>query len=584
MNRKLIALLLASVMILSLAASCGSGSQPTTTPGTPGTPTTTPSTPSTTTPTTPTTPVEPDPEPFTGEHYGGDLVVGESNIPSTMDLHLGGTLLGQSRWMNNVYEPLATWDANGKLYGMICDYQQSADGLTHTYKLRDRHFSNGKKITMEDIEASLRRGIALGCTTEATFNKNFKDSVWEFTEDTLTVTFPSLNINFSDVMNYYNSVYKIMPKEICEKYPFTGGTETPEGFVWGAEAEPINEVEDVIGSGPYTLVSWSETKVELKRNEGYEIITEGNEDAVGLAAPQMAYPDTITFAINGDAASRTAAMMAHEYHVAMIQDSMTQAAEGMGLIGEGDGSNWTYSIFFNLHESNADSPVADLNVRKAIRAAIDCNAVMLAVTGNNQDRVFLDPYPMVAANTTYANTVIEDSGEWNVHDMAKAKEYLAQSNYNGETITFLSPSSGNIYNMAMVIIPQLEELGLTIDLQVVDNTAHGTMRKDPATGYDIGGWIVQQNETSPLHTTYITGTSSGWWTCDAKTEALKILQSYPVGSKESVEAYKAVLQAVVDEVPYVVMGRAVTYLYRWPDVVPNFHGTTIYYWNAYFTD
>lgn len=575
MSKKLIALLMAAMMLLSVAAACGNDAPeetPTKPVETPTTPAETPTTPA------PTQPVDPD-----AEKYGGDLIVGESNVSSGMDLHQVGTSLGNSRWMNNIYEPLATWDANGKKYGMICDYEESEDGLTYTFTLRDRHFSNGKKITMEDVEASLRRAIALGVTTEATYNKNFKGATWTFTEDKLVVTFEELNIFFSTVMCSYGSVYKIMPKEICEKYPFTGGTETAEGFVWGAEAPMINEVEDVIGSGPYTLTKWNgESEIVLTRNENYDIITEGNEDAIGLAAPQKAYCDTITFAINADAASRTAAMMAKEYHVALIQDSMVEAANAMGIIGENDGSTWTYSIFFNLHESNADSPVADVNVRKAIRAAIDCNAAMLAVTGGNQDRVHMDPYPMVKSNTVYANTIFEDCGEWNIHDVELAKKYLAQSNYNGEPIVYLTPSSGNVYNVAMAIIPQLEAIGLNIELKIVDSGSHTAMRKDPATGHDIGGWIVGQNETAPTHTSYVTGTAAGWWTNDVKTEALKELETNPIGSEKSVAAYKSILQAVADEVPYIVMGRADTYLYRWPEVVTDFNGSTIYYWNSYF--
>jgi len=579
MSKKLIALLMAAMMLLSVAAACGNEPAPAPTP----TPTPAPSepapapTPAPADP-TPAEPVDPD-----AEKYGGDLIVGESNVSSGMDLHQGGASLGNSRWMNNIYEPLATWDANGKIYGVICDYEQSEDGLVHTYTLRDRHFSNGKKITMEDIEASLRRAIALGVTTEATYNKNFKGSTWTFTEDTLTVSFETFNLNFNDSMSSYASVYKIMSTEVCEKYPFTGGTATAEGFVWGAEGAMINEVEDVIGSGPYTLTKWNgESEIVLTRNENYDIITEGNEDAIGLAAPQKAYCDTITFAINADAASRTAAMMAKEYHVALIQDSMVEAANAMGIIGEADGTTWTYSIFFNLHESNADSPIADVNVRKAIRAAIDCNAAMLAVTGGNQDRIHLDPYPMVKTNTTYANTIVEDSGEWNVHDVELAKKYLAQSNYNGEPIVYLTPSSGNIYNVAMAIIPQLEAIGLNIELQIVDSGSHTAMRKDPATGHDIGGWIVQQYTTTPNHTSYVTGTAAGWWTNDVKTAALEVMNSSPVGSEKSVNAYKEILQAVVDEVPYIIMGRADTYLYRWPEVVTDFNGSTIYYWNSYF--
>ena len=52
-----------------------------------------------------------------------------------------------------MFEGLGVLDANGKFYGQICDLEESADGLTVKCTLRDRCFSNGEKITMEDIKA-----------------------------------------------------------------------------------------------------------------------------------------------------------------------------------------------------------------------------------------------------------------------------------------------------------------------------------------------------------------------------------------------------------------------------------------------
>ena len=575
MSKKLIALLMAAMMLLSVAAACGNDAPeetPTKPVETPTTPAETPTTPA------PTEPVDPD-----AEKYGGDLITAESNVSSTMDPHMGGGTTGNARWMNHVFETLAVMDADSTIYGEICDFEQSADGLTYTFTLRDRHFSNGKKITMEDIEASIRRVIAVYITTESTYNKFFKDSTWTFTEDKLTVSFESLNLNFPASLCSYASAFRIIPKEICEKYSFTGGIETPQGFVYGAEGAMINEEEDAIGSGPYILTKWAgESEIKVTRNENYEMITEGNEEAFGVAAPKKAYFDTITFSINTDAASRTAGMMAGDYHLAAIQDSMVEAAKALGIIGEADGTTWTYGFFFNLDESNADSPVADVNFRKAVRAAIDCNAGMLAVTGGNQDRVHLDPYGMVKS-TPYGSTIMEDSGEWNVADLEKAKAYLAQSNYNGETIYWLTPSSGNYYNVAMSVIPQLEAIGIKAELQIVDSGSHTSMRGKPETGHDIGGWIAQQRADNPvLHSTYVTS-SQGWWKSDAKDAAIATMKSTPTGSAESIAAYEDFLQAVVDECPYVILGRADTLMYRWPEVTTDFNGSIIYYWNSYLT-
>lgn len=588
--KKLIALLLASVMILSLAAACGSSNQTSTTPSTPSTPSTTPSTPSTTTPSTPATPTEPDPEPFTGEHYGGDLTIGTSNALTTMDLFFANGGMANLQWSCYVYQALCVLDANGRIYSDLCDYEASEDGLTYTFTLRENYFTNGEKVTMDDVEASLRRNIALYCKSMDAFNKNFKDATFTFSPDKLVVTFPSFNINFASAMSAALTQYRVMPKSICDKHPITGGETTENGFVINADSEPINEIDEVIGSGPYMLEEYDETHVKLVRNPNYKIITDGNEDAIGWGAPKMCYPDSITLSINTDAASRTAAMMAHEYDVAGITASMKDAVLGMGIVPFDAGTTWTHGIFFNLNtEKRPNGILNDVNLRKAIRAAIDCNAVLLGVLAGDQSRVVLDPYA-VRKETVYYSTKMEDSGEWNIHDMDKAREYLAQSNYNGEPIVYLTPTSGNFYNAAMVIVPVLEELGLNIELMTVDSSAHGAIRT-AMEEYDIGCWEVQQNTENPvLHGTFVTGTQ-GKWRTERRNDAVARMQASPTGSPESLAAYNDYLDAVIDECPYILFGHPKGLSYHWPNVqgISNtenglYNGQVAYYWNCYFTD
>lgn len=576
MSKKIIALLMVAMMLLSLAA-CGNEPAPSTTPD--PAPSTTPDpAPSTTPDPAPAPEIDPD-----ADKFGGDLIVNSGNVSSSMDTHLDNASLGNEQWMAHIYEAMAAQDANGEYYGEICDIDISADGCTVKLTLRDRCFSNGEKITMDDIEASLRRSIAT-IATEAAFNATWEGVTMNIEGDTLTFTMEKYNVNFMRNLFSPLSDYKIMPKSICDKYGFTGGTTADNGLVWGAEVAQINEIEDVIGSGPYTLTKWNgETEIVLTRNEKYVPITEGNEDAIGWCAPRKAYCDTITWAINTDAASRTASIMAHEVQIGTVQNAMKESALALGIQTYDTGTSWTHGIFFNLDESNADSPVADVNVRKAIRAAIDVNAVMLAIVNGDQSRVNLDPYA-VTNNTVYASTAMEDSGEWNVANKELAKQYLAQSSYNGEPIVYLTHASGAFYNAAMAIIPMLEEIGLNIEFMPVDNGSHSAMRKDPATGHDIGCWEVQKREDNPvLHATFVTG-SQGWWDSDAKSAAIDTMNSTPTGSAESVAAYNDYLQAVIDECPYILFGHPTGLGYKWPEVEVGQVGQTAYYWNSYFVD
>ena len=588
--KRTIALILALVMTMALVA-CG-GDKPTS--STPSNPTT--STPGTTNPSTSTPGTDKPAEPTltkaeqlkkdNADKYGGDMIIGSGGACPTMDPHqdTAGSLYA-SRPLNHVFESFIMLDANGKFYPQVMDYEFSADGKTMKFTLRDRQFSTGEKITIEDVEASFRRYIAMAYTTQSSYEKSWKGTTVTFEGDTVTFQSADFNINLNMFFGGA-SLLKIMPKEICEKYApdWTSGTkDEANGLIWGCTVEKeINEPKDLIGSGPYCVKSWDgDTDIVLVRNENYQIEAEGNEDAIGVAAPRMAYADTITISYNGDASSRTAAMMAGEYDNSDVQAAMWDTALGMGLKQWDAGTTWTHGIFFNLHESNADSPIANVNVRKAIRAVVDSNAALLAAGGGRQERVVLEPYAVRKEATAYQSTMMEDN-EYNIHDVAKAKEYLKAAGYNGEPIVYLCHATGNFYNVAMAVIPMLESAGMKVELMAVDNGSHTAMRKDPATGHDIGCWEVQKREDNPvLHSTFVTGTQ-GWWSSPAKDAAIAVMKTTPTGSAESVAAYHDYLQAVADEVPYILFGHLVGYTWTQGDVMYNCGGATSYYWNHYF--
>ena len=567
--KRTVALILALVMTMALVA-CGgdkpTSSTPTRTPGT--------STPATSTPATPDKPSEPavDPE---AARYGGEFIMCSNNATNTMDPHEGAGSLGNSRWMIHIYEAVAVTNVAGTIYPEVCNYEESADGLTIKLTVRDgATFSNGKKVTIDDVWASLYRYS--GDTTTATWDKLWKGSSIQKDDKSITITFEKYNVNFASSIRGLSLA--IMPKEICDKYPVTGGELQSNGLLRGGKIENlITEVADVIGTGPYKLESYSDENVVLVRNENYVPVTR-DAAADGRAAPKKAYADKITIAINRNADSRSAAVIAGEYDMGMVSTAMMSAAEAAGYQKIDQGSTWTHGIFFNLDASNADSPIANVNVRKAIRAAIDCNAVLLALTGEEAANV-LQPYP-IEVTTPYHNTIISD-GEWNLGDQALAKEYLKKANYNGEAISWLVPANNNMYTIAMGAIPQLEAVGIKIDMMVVDSGAHSNLRKDPKTGHDIGAWNVQKRDDNPvLHSTFVTGTQ-GWWSSPAKDAAIEKMKTNPTNSAASIEGYKEWCQAVVDECPFLLFGHVVNYDFVKSDIVWNVQGNTEYYWNVY---
>lgn len=562
MRKKLIALLMASLMLLSLAAACGN--QPTETPDpaptTPSEPTPSEPTPAPTTPTEP-TPAEPaDPD---AEKYGGDLVIANTNVSNTMDPHFVAGSVNNSAWMQNCFEsPLAMSDT-GVVYPLICDYETSADGKSVKLTMREYYFANGEQVTIEDVVASIER--------HALNNSSYATGYWDFLTDTkvegdsVTYTFnkviPTLMDAFANLQGPY-----VIPKELCEKYG----------------ENRIESETELVGTGPYILKQYGpDTDTILVRNENY--VPTVIEGATGPAAPRMAFPDTITYSTNKDGASRTAGMIAGDYHIGSILTEMRPYAEQVGLKRKLMENQWTHGIMFNLSENNADSIIQDVNIRKAIRAVLDCEALIIAAINNDDpDLYILDPNPMVEANDTYYNSILADT-EWNVKNKELAKQYLAAANYNGEEITWLCSAGSAYYRIATAAIPMLEEIGLNVTLWTCDSGSHGSLRNDPASDYDIGAFEVQKATTNPYgSSTLVRGTTFGWWQNDKKTELLDIMGSTLTGSAESVQAYKDFCQLVADEVPWIAFAHNKTTVFTQPDVVYDFLGINTYHWNCYF--
>ena len=105
---------------------------------------------------------------------------------------------------------------------------------------------------------------------------------------------------------------------------------------------------------------------------------------------------------------------------------------------------------------------------------------------------------------------------YNQHNPERAKQLLRESGYKGETIRFITTKEyAWMYNFALVTKQQLEELGLTIDLQVVDWATLVQRRNNPQM-YDIfttGMWFVPDPTQHP----YLRCDWPGW-TCDEEIQ------------------------------------------------------------------
>ena len=564
--KKLLSLILVVAMVMSLVACGGDTKETTATPGTTAEQ-------GQTTPDT-TTPANPNMDPAL---YGGDFNVRFAYLSNSVDVQQGWGLFANRQWSKCIYETALGLGADCNLYPLICTYKMSDDGQELTLTLRDYYFSDGTKVTIEDVASSAQR--------MAVYQKAFREAFFgHVIEEKIDGNNLIYKFDCPGPLYLYYAGYSfvVSKKSINDAH-------LPEGFKpfnkdhiedYGQAAQDcmILDEAEVIGTGPYMLDTYEpDTQILLKRNPNYVTFENGGN---GMGGPKYAYPDAINFLVNLDATSSAAAMVNGDYDIGGVTADLESQAIAAGCKLNLMPNQWTHAIFFNLSEYNKDSIVNNLDFRKAVLYAIDPTAVLLAIFPS-AERFYLDPSAVSPLNTTYFNHIFEEKA-YNCYDVEKAKEYLKKSGYDGkEEIVYLTNQSGAFYNATMTVIPYLEAIGIKVKLWSVDGGSHGTLRGDPKNEYDIGCWETQKGEYLPINCTNLCGMAkSNGWDSAKRDEYVNIIRTTPYGSAESVKAYEDLCNLIAEEQPFVVFGtgRTGSWVSKWVDKL-NYEGTDAYYWN-----
>ena len=129
---------------------------------------------------------------------------------------------------------------------------------------------------------------------------------------------------------------------------------------------------------------------------------------------------------------------------------------------------------FMAYNMDPISPIAeDLNLRLAIAYALDSNAIAAAMPGSyTAMKTYGTPYfqdydPEWEKTENYSQ----------IFDVEKAKDYLAKSNYaaNGSpTLTIVCKSSEADKNAVQMMLAQLQFVGINVEMKAVDNSTFQT--------------------------------------------------------------------------------------------------------------
>jgi peptide/nickel transport system substrate-binding protein len=278
---------------------------------------------------------------------GGTLTYATGDAePTCLDPHVGGNY-PQALVSTQYLESLVSLDKDGKILPWLAsDWEQSEDGLTWTFTIRDGvSFTDGTPLDAEAVRANLAHvqdPATLSSTGYLALGKVTKAEAVD--ERTLRLT---LSAPDSALLESLSQPWLAI--------------ESPAGLARGMDANCAQP----IGTGPFTVDAWEkQNSITLVRNDDY------NSPPGDAAHDGPAHLERIVWRFLPDSASRYAALQAGEADVIdnAQPDTIVQAQNADGL-EELDAPRPGSSNRLELNSGKA--PFDDVRVREAFIRAVN---------------------------------------------------------------------------------------------------------------------------------------------------------------------------------------------------------------------
>lgn len=403
--------------------------------------------------------------------------------PPTLDQHTTSTSAARTIGRGGIFEMLVT---SSDTYGIIYELAESVDinddytefifNLRHGVK-----FHNGKEMTADDVVASMNRWKGYYGSAKVACG----DSEFVKVDDyTVSITLAQSCMGFLDMIAGSKQPAAIMPAEVIE-------------------AAGDGTVTEFIGTGPYMVDSWVQDQyIKLVRFDDYQPYgTKG--DASGWGGYKEALVDTVYFDFVSDSSTRVTGIQTGEYDLATTLPSdnydMLKANEDLAIIS-------AFSGGLNLIFDKSDGWTSDTLFRKAVNAALNKEEVAMAAYGIPDFFRFDAGYMFKEQEKWYTDA---GSDNYLVNDAELAKQYLEECGYDGSEVILICSSAYVDFNNAGIAIEQeLENVGINVDLQVVDWATQQAYIQDPEK-FDM--FITSFTPcASPTDTLYLQSTWEGW--------------------------------------------------------------------------
>src|SRR5437764_5361061 len=453
---------------------------------------------------------------------GGVLRVGNLGEPPALDAHWTTASITETL-TNHIYEGLYSLASSNRPIPMLAEsHTVSKDGLVYTFKLRQGvKFHNGKEMTSEDVVASLARWGKQSIYGKALFAQVAEwKALDKYTVEMKLKEKSAIVLISLAVPNNFGAIY---PKEIAEKFA------------------PEVKATEFVGTGPFKLAEWKpDQHIRMVRFDEYR---SRNEAPNGFGGGKTAYLDEIRWQPVPEVATRVAQVETGELDFADdlnldAYDRLKKNPNLRPLVSKP--YYWLVAVV-----NKKGGLMTNAKLRQAWQAAIDIEPIMKNVAGGRAEFYRMDsslaPVEIAAWHTKLAGL------PWNEHNRDKARRLLKEAGYRGEPIRFMTTQEYKwMYDFALLTKQQLEDVGFTIDLQVVDWATLVKRRNNPKE--DDVFTTGMGNFYDPTHHIYL-GPNWPGWTDDEELNRLLAELAREGDYKKRFMLWEQVTRTFYDRVP-----------------------------------
>ncbi|RWR34557.1 ABC transporter substrate-binding protein [Sinirhodobacter populi] len=460
-----------------------------------------------------------------------------------------------------VFDTLYGMDTKQQVHPQMVDHHTvSDDGKEWTLILRDGlMWHDGEKVTARDCVASILRWSKRDAAG---------DALMQATDELSAPDDKTIRFRLKAPFPYVPYVLGKVSSPVCFMMP--------ERI---ANTDPFQQITEIIGSGPYRYVADERlpgARNVYQRFEGYKPREDGVTD--WTSGPKVVHFDRVEWTTMPDAATGTAAMQAGEQDwqdtmphdllpiVQAFPDLRTMVLDDLGF---------TCAMRVNHLQAPFNNP----DVRRALMGAIDQQAFMTAVVGDNPDYMY-SPLGYFTPGTPFASEAGLDVLR-GPRDYAAVKAALTAAGYNGEKVVLLVPADSLAQKpLGDIAFDVMQKAGMNVEYAAMD-FASVLKRRTSKEPVENGGWSAFVGNwqgidwLSPLthNTLRGDGTFPGWYqgpemevlrnqwlaTADAaeqKALAVKMQEQafhdvpyYPIGQYKQPTLYRADLEGILKGTP-----------------------------------